>query len=153
MKSLFLYNWQVREEWFALCEQLPCEELLKHRTGGVGSILATLIHIIDVEYSWFCAIHDKEDRPIEASSFQTIEAVKALSDSLQSELQSYLHDDMDRESQHLVDVPWDNAMYSRSAIYAHLIAHEIHHIGQLSVWAREAQLEPVSAGFVGRKLG
>ncbi|WP_417894724.1 DinB family protein, partial [Bacillus toyonensis] len=42
------YNWQVREDWFKWCEQLTVEELLSKRVGGVGSILETLFHIVDV---------------------------------------------------------------------------------------------------------
>ncbi|KAF0820757.1 hypothetical protein KIS4809_0284 [Bacillus sp. ZZV12-4809] len=34
----------------------------------------------------------------------------------------------------------------------HMIAHEIHHIGQLSVWARDLNLQPVSANLIGRTL-
>ncbi|HDR5875335.1 TPA: damage-inducible protein DinB, partial [Bacillus anthracis] len=30
--------------------------------------------------------------------------------------------------------------------------HEIHHIGQLSIWARELNLRPVSANLIGRGL-
>ncbi len=48
---LFKYNWHVRDEWFNWCKQLTAEDLLLDRVGGVGSILYTLFHIIDVEYS------------------------------------------------------------------------------------------------------
>ncbi|MBZ4317248.1 DinB family protein, partial [Mycobacterium tuberculosis] len=34
----------------------------------------------------------------------------------------------------------------------HIIAHEVHHIGQLSVWSRELRLQPVSSNFVGREF-
>lgn len=34
----------------------------------------------------------------------------------------------------------------------HMIAHEIHHIGQLSVWAREIGKKPVSANLIGKEL-
>ena len=37
-------------------------------------------------------------------------------------------------------------------IMRHIIAHEIHHIGQLSVWAREIGKKPVSASAIGRGL-
>ena len=58
--NFFEYNWQVRDEWFNWCKQLPNVELLKERTGGLGSILYTLFHIIDVEYSWVRGIQGKE---------------------------------------------------------------------------------------------
>lgn len=34
----------------------------------------------------------------------------------------------------------------------HVIVHEIHHIGQISVWVRELGYEPVSANLIGRGL-
>lgn len=52
LQTLFRYNWMVREEWYRWCEDVNEEELLRNRTGGVGSILHTLFHIIDVEWSW-----------------------------------------------------------------------------------------------------
>lgn len=37
-------------------------------------------------------------------------------------------------------------------IIRHTIAHEIHHIGQLSIWAREMGRAPVSANLIRRGL-
>ena len=37
-------------------------------------------------------------------------------------------------------------------IIRHTIAHEIHHIGQLSIWAREMGKAPVSANLIRRGL-
>lgn len=51
METIFRYNWQVRDQWFEWCKQLSEEDLLWKRVGGVGSILETLFHIVDVEYS------------------------------------------------------------------------------------------------------
>lgn len=47
--KFFVYNWQVRDEWFDWCNQLTIKELLKNRIGGVENILFTLFlfHIID----------------------------------------------------------------------------------------------------------
>lgn len=56
MLKLFQYNWQVRDDWFTLCEGIPDEELLKKRVGGFGSILHTLFHIVDVEYMWILGL-------------------------------------------------------------------------------------------------
>lgn len=58
--TLFRYNWQVRDDWFKWCEQLSEGELLRKRVGGVGSILETLFHIVDVEYSWINALQEKK---------------------------------------------------------------------------------------------
>jgi uncharacterized damage-inducible protein DinB len=34
----------------------------------------------------------------------------------------------------------------------HVIAHQIHHIGQLSIWSRELGKPPVSANVIGKGL-
>lgn len=61
LQTFFKYNWLVREDWFRWCEELTEEELLQNRTGGMGSILHTLFHIIDVEWSWIRLLQGKTD--------------------------------------------------------------------------------------------
>jgi len=60
MLDLFKYNWKVREDSFDQFSILSEEVLLQERQAGVGSILKTFFHIIDVECSWIQAIHDDE---------------------------------------------------------------------------------------------
>lgn len=49
---------------------------------------------------------------------------------------------------------WETELvsYTCGEVMRHVIAHEIHHIGQLSIWAREMDLKPVSANYIGRSL-
>ncbi|WP_145048863.1 DinB family protein [Paenibacillus xylanexedens] len=152
MNTFFEYNWQVRDEWFNWCNQLTTAELLKTRIGGVENILYTLFHIIDVEYSWICGIQDKEDVIFDFENYKTVEKIRALSNSLRPEIVEFLKTNSEEKSDRLVKVPWDENEYTKNEILHHLIAHEIHHIGQLSVWAREIELTPVSANFIGRDL-
>ena len=147
----FKYNWQVRNEWFDWCNQLPIEELLKERTGGVGSIFGTLFHIIEVEYSWVRGIQGKEDIVYEFTDYNTLEKVKSLSDQFQNEVAEFLNQNSAGLNEKIVNVPWDEEKYTVAEILHHIIAHEIHHIGQLSVWARELGFKPVSANFIGRE--
>lgn len=150
--SFFKYNWQVRDEWFDWCSQLSYEELIKKRTGGVGSILYTLFHIIDVEYSWLRCIQGKEDIVVEFGDYPTLEKVKSLSDRCQNEIAEFLKINLAEIQEKVVCIPWDENKYTVEEILHHIIAHEIHHIGQLSVWSREVGLTPVSANFIGRKF-
>lgn len=78
IRKFFEYNWEIRDEWFQWCEQLTAEELTKKRIGGVESILYTLFHIIDVEYSWVRGIQEKEDRVFKFSDYGTLRKVKSL---------------------------------------------------------------------------
>lgn len=152
MIAFFEYNWQVRDEWFDWCAQLSAEELLKERTGGTGSILYTLFHIMDVEYSWIRGIQGKEDVVVAFADYATLDRIKALSDQWRREVADFLQSDLEQAREKLVRVPWEERTYTGDEILHHVIAHEIHHIGQLSVWARELNLSPVSAAFVGREL-
>jgi len=148
----FEYNWLVRDEWFDWCNQLTIGELLKDRSGGVGSILNTFFHIIDVEYSWLRGIQGKEDVVAQFADYNTLDKVKSLSDTFRKELSEFLKLDLDELKKELVSVPWDEDKYTVDEILHHIITHEIHHIGQLSVWARELELSPVPANFIGREL-
>lgn len=152
MMHFFKYNWQVRDEWFDWCTFLSPEELRRNRTGGVGDILYTLFHIIEVEYSWIRGIQGKEDIIFRFADYHTLEEVKSLSDTLRNEIVVDLKTILDEAKDELIHVSWDDEEYTREEILHHIIVHEIHHIGQLSVWARELDLSPVPANFIGRRL-
>ncbi|MFA1819731.1 DinB family protein [Virgibacillus oceani] len=152
MINFFEYNWQVRDEWFEWCKRLSHEELIKERTGGVRSILYTLFHIIDVEYSWLRGIQGKEDVIVEFADYKTLEKVKSLSDIYRNEIAQFLKNNIDKLKENVVSVSWDNETHTVGAILHHIIAHEIHHIGQLSIWSREMEVTPVPANFIGRKF-
>lgn len=150
--KFFEYNWQVRDEWFDWCSQLTIEELLKDRVGGVGSILYTLFHIIDVEYSWLRGIQGKEDVVVQFADHNTLEKVKSLSITFRIEVVEFLKTSLDGLKEKQISVSWDEDKYTVDEIIHHIITHEIHHIGQLSIWAREIELSPVSANFIGREF-
>ncbi|MGG0667225.1 DinB family protein [Lederbergia citrisecunda] len=149
MNKFFEYNWAVRDEWFKWCNHLSTQELLKQRSGGVGGILYTLFHITDVEYSWIRGIKGKEDVVFQFADYNTFEKVKSLSDNLRSELALFLIKGLDGLKDSIVRIPWDEEEYAVDEILHHIIAHEIHHIGQLSIWSRELEKQPISANFIG----
>lgn len=47
---------------------------------------------------------------------------------------------------------WTDETFKYGEVLRHVVAHEIHHIGQLSIWARELNLQPVSANLIRRGL-
>ncbi|WP_053364836.1 DinB family protein [Bacillus sp. FJAT-27245] len=151
MEALFRYNWKVREEWYRWCEGLTEEELLATRTGGVGGILKTLLHIIDVEWSWIRIIQDKPDFQEKFEDFNSLQKVRELDAKYRVEIEEFigfwnlrmennLHQVTEPDGR-LVNLTWGEVM-------RHIIVHEVHHIGQLSVWAREIGKKPVSANFI-----
>jgi uncharacterized damage-inducible protein DinB len=152
MLMFFQYNWQVRDKWFEWCKELSDEELLSKRIGGVGNTLHTLLHIIDVEYSWIRAIQNKEDYVINFDEYTTLEKVKKLSDQCRKEIEEYLQTWSTEFENETTEVPWSGEQFTKGEIVRHVIAHEIHHIGQMSVWARALDRTPVSASLIDRGL-
>ncbi|WP_155590117.1 DinB family protein [Lysinibacillus cavernae] len=149
MLNFFSYNWTVRDEWIEWCSQLHHDELLQTRNGGVGSILQTLFHIIEVEYSWIRGIQGREDKVHYFEDYQTLGKVKKLSTDLRQEIREFLIT-YNEKNDVVVTVSWDENEYSKNEILHHIIAHEIHHIGQLSVWARELGRAPIQSNYIGR---
>ena len=169
MLKLFQYNWQVRDDWFKWCEDIPEEELLKKRVGGFGSILHTLFHIVDVEYMWILGLRG-EPVPEEPSfeDYASLQKVKELSNQYHKKVGPFVTswtNEMDSRKLSETDFNHEPIISSRDEpfrrrviecthgeIIRHVIVHEIHHIGQLSIWAREIGKEPVSANLRGRGL-
>lgn len=149
---LFQYNWQVREEWLQWCRGISESELTKERAGGMGSFRLTLLHIIDVEYSWVRAYMGKPDIEIDLASYYTIDEIEDLSNKLQQENREYLSEWTHDIENQMVYASWLNQSFTKGEIIRHIIVHEIHHIGQLSIWAREMEMKPVSANFIDRGL-
>jgi len=155
MKTLFTYNWMIREEWYKWCEDVPLEELLKNRTGGVGGILHTLFHIIDVEWSWIQILQGKPDFQESFEGYQSLEKVKELDALFKEEVSSFVQGwDNGYENELLQETRQDGSVETLTwgEVMRHTIVHEIHHVGQLSIWSREIGKQPVSANLIGKGL-
>ncbi|WP_445477431.1 DinB family protein [Lysinibacillus irui] len=155
MQLFFKYNWMVREDWFRWCEDLSEEELLQNRTGGMGSILHTLFHIIDVEWSWIRILQGKTDFQESFDDYNSLEKVRQLAAAFHSEVGNFVNQWDDSMEERLLHNTLEDGRietHTWGEIVRHTIAHEIHHIGQLSIWAREMGRAPVSANLIRRGL-
>ncbi|WP_211748611.1 DinB family protein [Paenibacillus sp. Marseille-Q4541] len=157
MQTFFRHNWIVREQWYEWCEDLPEEELLRPRTGGVGSILQTLFHIVDVEWSWIRVLQGKPDFQENFEEYATLQKVRELDKRFKSEVEEFVYAWNDTmETRALYDERPDGTVDidTWGEVMRHVIAHQIHHMGQLSVWAREEEInkKPVSPNVIGKNL-
>jgi len=155
VEMFFRYNWLVRAEWYKWCEGISEEDLLCRRTGGVGSILETLFHIVDVEWSWIRVLQGKTDFEESFENYNTLQKVRQLDAEFRLEVESFVNNWNDSmEHRILSDTMPDGKIVEDTwgEVIRHTIAHEIHHIGQLSIWARELGEKPVSANVIGRGL-
>ncbi|MCM3711866.1 DinB family protein [Sporosarcina luteola] len=155
MKTFFAYNWQVREDWYRWCEEVEEAELLRTRTGGVGCILETLFHVIDVEWSWVRVLEGKPAPLENFEDFKSLGKVRELDARFKPEVEAFVRDWEESMEHNLIQSKLPDGRIVTDAwgeVMRHIIAHEIHHIGQLSVWAREIGKKPVSASAIGRGL-
>jgi uncharacterized damage-inducible protein DinB len=156
MKHFFSYNWQVRDEWFEVLKTIPQEELYKKRIGGVGSIAYTLFHVVDVEYAWICGdLQQKTLRIVDFKDLNTLDAIIDLSQQYRTEVEAFLNNWNPKTSKKRIAVYDDDGIkevFAQGEILSHVIAHEIHHIGQLSVWAREMGIKPITANLIRRNI-
>lgn len=155
METFFRYNWMVREEWYQLFEGVSEEDLLKKRTGGLGSILETLFHIVEVEWSWIRLMQGKTAFERSFDSYRRLELIRQLDAEYRPEVKNFVKNwDDSMENRLYYETQPDGSVYidAWGEIIRHTIAHQIHHIGQLSIWAREIGKEPVSPNLLGRGL-
>lgn len=147
---IFRYNWKVREEYFERLAGLPADELMKPRVGGFGSILRTLAHIVLVEQDWIRTVLGVTPIPHNVDAYAMLGQIKQLSDETRADIESFFSDWDTEKGSRLYEEEWEGNKFSHSytEVAAHVMVHEIHHIGQLSVWLREAGIEPPAADII-----
>jgi uncharacterized damage-inducible protein DinB len=152
---LFEYNWKIREEWFNWCKEISEGELLKERKGGYKGILHTLFHTVDVEQRWIRGLSNEKPIKFDFIDYNSLNAIINLSNQTKECTLNFLKNySSNRDSDVLsaVNGKGEKVFHHYIEILLHLSVHEVHHIGQLSVWARETGKEPVSANLVGLNL-
>ena len=155
MLDMFLYNWQVRDEWFNWCEGLPKEELTKKRMGGMGSILHNLYHVIDCEQIWINQMNGSMVSVKDITLINTLEHVINFSNETKQLTRDFLESWTSEKEQTVFNVTNKKGRtfnFTYGKIMRHIISHEIHHMGQLSVWSRELNLKPISSDLLFRDI-
>lgn len=149
IRPLFDYNWQVRADWMKWCEELPYEELVKPRFGGMKSILHNLYHVVYCEHIWVSQLLgiDVNIQPIEKiRTLANIRAFEAM--TRERTLQWFEQETVFNDA--VLDLR--GRQFSHIKVMMHIATHEVHHIGQLSVWSRELGLAPVNCDLLPRDV-
>lgn len=155
MKLWFKHNWLLRDQWYEWCQDVPYEELVKERTGGVGSIMRTLFHMIDVEWSWIQMIQGKPHDEENFEEYNTVDKIQELDRRYRLDITDFIenwNDNLETTPFYFHEPTGKVHVDAWGEIMRHTIAHQIHHLGQISVWAREMGKAPLSANVIGRGL-
>ena len=151
MHELFSYNWQVREEWFEWCGKIHQSELTKVRTGGMGSILNNLFHVADCEQIWMNRLQGKPVIEKDIHTMSTLNEVIAFSEMTREHTEGFLSlwtPAYEKKELNIMTRSGKTYIFPYKKVMQHVITHEIHHIGQVSVWAREVGEKPVSSDLI-----
>jgi uncharacterized damage-inducible protein DinB len=151
INNLFSYNWQVRDEWFEWCRTVQKGELMKERTGGMGSILHNLLHVINCEMIW---ISQMNGTPVSKKDFNlstSLEEVIMFSNATIKTTQQFLNTKEADLNEKILSVTTGKGVtydFPYHKVLMHIVTHEVHHMGQLSVWAREIAKKPVLSDLI-----
>lgn len=151
MLSLFHYNWQVREDWLNWCQTISEEEFHKERIGGMKSIRETLIHIVDCELLWLNSLVEKPIIFENRTAINALSDICTYSDFVKFHTESFIEQLPSQYENNIIEVKRRDGTilhFTQKKILAHIMTHEIHHIGQLSIWARELGLKPISSDLI-----
>lgn len=155
MYELFKYNWQIREDWFKWCEELSNDELIKKQTGGMGSILRNLYHVIDCEQLWINQMKGTSVIQKDISAITNLKEIRDFSTLTKTMTEQFIQDYSARNERKILIYQKNNGeelRFSYEKILHHIITHEVHHMGQLSVWAREMGKMPVPSDLMLKDL-
>ena len=153
MLELFSYNWQVREEWFEWCRGIDQSELSKERSGGMGSILKNLFHVADCEQIWMNQLQGNPVMEKDIHTISTLDEVIGFSGMTRQQTEAFLSlwtPAYEMKEFNMTSKSGKTYSFSYKKVVQHVVTHEIHHIGQLSVWAREIGVKPISSDLIFR---
>lgn len=112
-------------------------------------------HVIDCEQIW---VNQMQGTPViikEINRISSLNDVKTFSNLTKPATEGFIKSHTSEAGDRILVVKSRNGTtksFSYDKIIAHIISHEIHHIGQLSVWSRDIGLKPVSSDLIFRDL-
>lgn len=135
--ELLISNWErIRSKLLETTDCFQEQDLSFSPVEGLWTVRELLLHIAHEEMGEvrYGIIQDLEEWPPEyrPGEYETIEAVKGLLSDVHAQTLVYLatltHDDLERT----VTAPW-NEDYLLGDMLGHVIEHEVHHRGELSL--------------------
>lgn len=86
---------------------------------------------------------------------RTIDEVKSFSEQTKYITKSFIESLSPKDTPGILEVKTkkgNTVSYTYDKLIKHIVSHEIHHIGQISVWSREVGGKPVSSDLLFRDL-
>ena len=137
MPGEFFAHWkQVRAGLCGLIDQFKEEELHFKPYEGAWSVGEILLHIANAEQGWFrYAVTGELDawpRRYSMDNYSSLDDISNLLKEVHAWTETYIAE-LDRGDYHkVIELPWDEKIHLGWIIW-HVLEHEIHHRGELSL--------------------
>ena len=121
----------------------------------MGSILHNLYHVIDCEQIWINQMNDSRVIVQDITLVNNLKDVINFSNETKQLTKDFLKSWTPEKEQtefNMTNKKGRTFTFTYGKIMLHIISHEIHHIGQLSVWSRELNLKPISSDLLFRDI-
>lgn len=136
--GLVFGHWsQVRQDLLATIDKFENQELTWRPFEGSMSAGRIMLHIADAEEGWFRYVvtGQRDDWPDDyvLENYPTKAAIKALLTEVHDETVAFLDTLEAGDLQKRIAAPWNDSTFSLGWIIWHVLEHEIHHRGELSL--------------------
>ncbi len=135
--SRIFEHWQqIRADLLSTIDKFGDDELAYVPFEGAWPVGRIMLHIADAEDGWFRHVVTRElkEWPTEyrLTNYPTTEAIKAALTEVHTRTEAYLETLEPADLRRIVEVPWDGSLSLQWIIW-HVVEHEIHHRGELSL--------------------
>ena len=138
-KQLLLQWQQVRAGLLSLIEQFDDGMLLFVPSPAAWPIGRTILHIAEAEAGWIHYAVRRElpdwPEPWLLKEHPTLKAIEAKLAGVHTQTEHYLASLSQEDLYQIIELPWRESQ-TLQKIFCHVIEHEIHHRGELSLALR-----------------
>jgi uncharacterized damage-inducible protein DinB len=135
LSDLFSHWSQIHADTLEVLDKFSESELVHVAYVGGMTVGGIALHIADAEEGWFrrIATQEREDWPADYTleNYPTKAAIKSLLAEVHSTTFAYLEGLTVDDLETMIDSPW--GQFSLRFIIWHVLEHEIHHRGELSL--------------------
>lgn len=135
LKQLFSHWDQIHADTLATLDKFEPAELAHMAYEGGLPVGRIALHIADAEEGWFrlIATQERQDWPADyiLENYPTKQAIKALLSEVHARTMAYLETLTPDDLTTVITSPWGE--FSIRFIIWHVLEHEIHHRGELSL--------------------
>jgi uncharacterized damage-inducible protein DinB len=130
-------HWERVRDGLLHTIDLFCEDNLLYIPSETSrTVGGTMLHIADAEDGWFryAVTKELEEWPLQyiLENYPNREAIKKVLTDVHERTKEYLDTLEETDMARVIEVPWDEKLYLGWILW-HVLEHEIHHRGELSL--------------------